>query len=179
VIEDRFIDLIDPLLTGGGSARDVGEDFREPPLAVLWYYRRVLRLFRVPLLGRAQSIVMVIRQPVDIEGTKVGYERLLERMARAANGRYPPWRGPIAGLTALVLTPEPIGPGDDALLREVLAIKRRRLRVVPFGLFRLNLGQEALSMAIHTDPEGLFSEPGRLADALCAEFRRFVPLVES
>jgi hypothetical protein len=178
VIEDQFIALLDTLLREGGSVCDLGEEFREPPLAVLRYYRRVLRLFRLPLFGRAQSIVMVVRQPVDIEGTKAGFERLVKRVALAANGRYPPWRGPIVGLTAVVLTPEPIGPGDDAMLREVLAIKRRRMRIVPFALFRLNLGQEAVSMAIQTDPDGLFSEPGRLADTLCAQFRRFVPLLE-
>jgi hypothetical protein len=178
MLEDRFIELIEPVLRAGGSASDFGEEFREPPLDVLRYYRRALRLFRLPLFGRAQSIVMVVRQPVDIEGTKAGYERLVKRMARAASGRYPPWRGPVAGLTALVLTPEPIGSGDDAMLRDALATKLRRMRVVPFALFRLNLGQEAMAMAIHTDPDGLFSEPGRLADALCSEFRRFVPLIE-
>jgi hypothetical protein len=178
MIEDQFIELIEPILLDGRSVRDVGEEFRQPPLDVLCYYRRGLRLFRVPLLGRAQSIVMVVRQPVDVEGTNAGYERLLKRLALAANSRYPPWRGMVAGLTALVLTPEPIGPGDDAMLREVLAKKLRRMRVVPFGLFRVNLGQEAVSMAIHTDPDGRFTEPVRLADGLCSRFRRFVPLLE-
>jgi hypothetical protein len=120
---------------------------------------------------------MVIRQPVDVEGTEAGYVRLLKRMTLAASGRYPPWKGPVVGLTALVLTPEPIAPGDDAMLQEVLAARLRRMRVVPFGMFRLNLAHEALSLAIHTDPDGLFIEPGRLADALCNEFRRFVPPV--
>ena len=96
----------------------------------------------------------------------------------AVNGRFPPWRGLVVGLTALVLTPEPIGPGDDAMLRDVLGIKLRRMRVVPFGLIRANLGQEAIALAINSSPEGLFTEPALLADALCDKFRRYVPLIE-
>ena len=54
----------------------------------------------------------------------------------AANGRFPPWNGLVIGLTAIVLTPEPIAPGDDAMLRQVLDVKapadaRRALRFVP------------------------------------------------
>ena len=121
---------------------------------------------------------MLVRQPVDLDGSRAGYERLLARMAMAANGRFPPWKGLVIGLTAIVLTPEPIGPGDDAMLRQVLDVKLQRMRAVPFGLFRINLGQEALSMAINASPDGLFPEPGRLADAMCEHFRRFVPLIE-
>ena len=96
----------------------------------------------------------------------------------AANGRFPPWHGLVIGLTALVLTPEPIGPGDDAMLREVLGVKLGRMRVVPFGLIRVNLGQEAIALAINSSPDGLFTEPTLVADALCEQFRRYVPLVE-
>jgi hypothetical protein len=178
MIEEQLIELIDSLLLGGGSASDEGEEFREPPLLALRYYCRAVRLFRMPFFGKAQSVVMVIRQPVDIEGTKAGYERLLKRASMAASGRFPPWQGPVIGLTALVITPEPITPGDDGMLREVLGIKLRRMRVVPFGLFRLNLGQEAIALAMHRDSDGLFTEPGAVADALCASFRRFVPPLE-
>ena len=31
--------------------------------------------------------------------------------------RFPPWRGLVIGLTAVVLTAEPIGPNDDAILQ--------------------------------------------------------------
>jgi hypothetical protein len=96
----------------------------------------------------------------------------------ATNGRFPPWRGLAIGLTALVLTPEPIEPADDATLRDVLATKLGRMRVVPFGLIRLNLGQEAISLAVNSSPDELFSEPTLLADALCEQFRRYVPLME-
>jgi hypothetical protein len=178
MIEDRFIELIEPVLRELGSVREAGESFREPSLEALGYYPRRVRLSRVPFFGRALGVVMVARQPVDVEGTQGGYQRLLTRMAMAANGRFPPWQALVVGLTAVVLTPEPIGPGDDAMLRQVLDAKLRRMRVVPFGLLRVNLGQEALALAINSSPDGLFPEPGRLADVLCDHLRRYVPLVE-
>ena len=178
MVEDRLIELIEPVLREQGSVREAGESFAEPPLDVLGYYPRRVRLGRVPILGRALGVVMLARQPVDIEGTEGGYQRLLTRMAMAANGRFPPWRGFVIGLTAMILTPEPIGPGDDAMLRQVLDVKLRRMRVVPFGLIRVNLGQEAMAMAMNSSPDDLFSEPGRLADALGEHFRRYVPLIE-
>jgi len=178
MIEDQLIELIDPLLREAGSAIEEGEEFREPPLDVLRCYRRALRLSRLPFFGKSQSVVVVARQPVDVDGTRSAYERLLTRLAMAVNGRFPPWRGLVIGLTALVLTPEPIVAGDDAMLREVLGIRLRKMRVVPFGLLRINLGQEAMALALQADPDGLFTEPVRLADALCEHFRRFVPLIE-
>jgi hypothetical protein len=102
----------------------------------------------------------------------------MTRLAMAVNGRFPPWRGLVIGLTAVILTPEPIMPTDETILRNVLEVKLKRMRVVPFGLFRVNLGQEAVAMAIHSSPDGLFSEPVRLADTLCERFRRYVPLVD-
>jgi hypothetical protein len=178
MIEDAFLELIEPVLKEAGSVWEPGEEFRAPPLDVLQYYPRIARLNRVPILGRALGVVMVVRQPVDIDGTRSNYERLLTRLAMAANGRFPPWKGWVIGLSAIVITPEPIGPSDDAMLRQVLDVKLRRMRVVPFGLFRINLGQEAISLAINASPDSLFPEPGRLADTLCEHFRRYVPLIE-
>jgi hypothetical protein len=178
MLEDRLIELIEPVLREIGSVLEPGEEFRQPPLEVLRYYRRKVRMSRVPILGRALGVVMVVRQPVDVDGSRVGYQRLLARLAMAANGRFPPWRGLVIGLTAIVLTPEPIGPGDDAMLRQVLDMKLRRMRVVPFGLIRINLGQEAIALAINSSPDELFPEPGRLADVLCEHFRRYVPLID-
>jgi hypothetical protein len=178
MIEDRFIELIDPILRDHGSVLEAGEEFREPPLDVLRYYRRTVSLSRIPFIGKALSVVMVVRQPVDIDGSKTAHEGLLTRTAMAANGRFPPWRGLVIGLTVLVLTLEPIGSGEDAMLGELLATKLRRMRVVPFGLIRVNLGQDAVALAIKKDPDGLFSEPGRLADAICEQFGRYVPLLE-
>jgi hypothetical protein len=178
MLEDRLIELIDPLIRAGGSVLEIGEEFREPPLDVLRYYRRIVHLSWVPIFGKAQSVVAVVRQPVDIDGSQAAQERFLTRLAMAVNGRFPPWRGLVIGLTALVLTPEPIGPGDDAMLRDVLGVKLRRMRVVPFGLLRVNLGQEAIALAINSSPDGLFTEPALLADSFCDHFRRYVPLIE-
>ncbi len=84
------------------------------------------------------------------------------------------------GWTALILTAEPIGPEDDALLAEVLktvSAQRTRTRAVPLGLFRVNLGQEAFAFALTTGPDQLFPEPESVADTLAMHLRRFVPLV--
>ena len=178
MLEDQLIDRIEPVLQELGSVLEPGEEFRTPPLEVLRYSRRKVRSSWVPILGSALSVVMVVRQPVDVPGSRDGYQRLLTRLAMAANGRFPPWRGLVIGLTAIILTPEPIGPGDDAMLRQVLAVNLRRMRVVPFGLIRINLGQEAIALAINSSPDELFPDPGRLADALCEQFRRYVPLID-
>ncbi len=179
MLEDPFIELIDPLLRDQGSTTEDGEEFREPPLAVVRYYRRRVSLGPIPIFGRALSIVAVVRQPLDLDGSQAGQTKLLARLARAVNGRFPPWKGLVIGLTALVITPEPIGPGDEAILQETLAVKLGRMRVVPFALIRVNLGQEAISLALQSSPDGLFPEPTLLADALCEHFGRFVPLMET
>jgi hypothetical protein len=178
MIEDQLIDLIHPALERVGSSFQGGEEFHSPPLDVLRYYRRKVQTGRLPLLGSAQSVVLVARQSVDIDGTQASYERFLTRLAMAANGRFPPWRGLAIGLHALVLTPEPIAPGDDQMLRAVLSINLRRTRAAALALYRINLGQEAMALALHTEPTGVFTEGGLLADLLCERFRRFVPLIE-
>src|SRR5437899_6580994 len=124
MIEDELLAMIDAVLRPIGSVPDVGEDYREPPLDVLRYAIRPVRLHRVPILGRALSVVAVARQPIDVGIAGDGYTRLLKRLAMAVNGRYPPWRwdrGLAIGLTAVVLTPEPIGAEDDGALKKALA----------------------------------------------------------
>jgi hypothetical protein len=81
------------------------------------------------------------------------------------------------GLTVVVLTPEPIGPDDDTVLSKALA-PAVRTRVVPLGLLRVNLGQEAMAMALTSSPDSLFPEPVALADALTVKLRRFVSLLD-
>jgi len=180
--EDAFLALIDPVMKAAGSVPEEGEEFRAPPLDVLRYYRRGVRLHWVPLLGRGLSVVAVARQPVDVGFLPGDYRRFLTRIAMAVNGRFPPWgrgRGLALGLTVVVLTPEPIGPDDDVTLRGIVSGRPLpRQRAVPLGLIRVNLGQEALSFALATGPEGVFTEPAALADALTPHFRRFVPLIE-
>ncbi len=103
----------------------------------------------------------------------------------AVNGRFPPWglgrhpKGLVLGMTAVVLTPEPITASDDDTLRSVVNGRPLpRQLAVPLGMLRLNLGQEALSFALTTAPAGAFPEPIALADALTPHFRRFVPLID-
>jgi hypothetical protein len=176
--EEQLIGLIDPVLRELGALVEEGEEFRVPPLDVVRYYDRAVRLNFMPLVGRARSIVALVRQPIDVDGTRAGYERLLMRLGMAVNGRFPPWRGLVIGLTAIAMTPEPIQPADDAMLRDVVSVKLRRMRVMPFGLIRINLGQEAVALAINSSPDDLFAEPLRLADVLTEHFRRYVPAIE-
>jgi hypothetical protein len=181
MIEDRFFELIDPVLRAAGSVAEEGEEFRAPPLDVLRYYRRAVRLHWVPFFGRGLGVVAVARQPVDVVLSADGYRTLLTRLAMAANGRFPPSlsTGLALGLTVVALTPEPIGPDDDAVLREVVTGRPLpRLRAVPLGVLRVNLGQEALAFALASGPAGAFPEPVALTDALTPHLRRFVPLLE-
>jgi hypothetical protein len=182
MVEDDLFAIIDPILRASGSIAEDGEDYREPPLDVLRYYRRPVRLHWMPVFGRALSVVAVVRQPFDIGLATTDYRRFLTRLAMAVNGRFPPWRmrgprGLVIGLTTVVLTPEPIGPGDDTVLGTVLG-GLGRTRCVPFGVIRVNLGQEAVSFALASSPDALFPEAITLADALTERLRRFVPLLE-
>lgn len=180
MVESDLFEIIDPILRALGTVPEAGEEFRRPPLDILRYYRRPVRLHWLPLFGRALSVIAVVRQPVDVGFSQEGYRAFLTRLAMAVNGRFPPWRAPRAlgvGLIPLILTPEPIRAEDDATLGAVLGSLPRQ-RAVPIGLFRINLGQEALSFALSANPDGLFPEPEQLADALTPRFRRFVPLLE-
>ena len=179
--EETLFERIDEVLKPLGSRADEGEEFRSPPLDVLRDQSRGVRLHWAPFFGRGLSVVSVVRQPVDLPFTTDGCKTLLKRLAMAVNGRYPPTfsRGASLGLTAVVLTPEPIGPGDEAVLKAVINGRPLpRLRAVPLGMIRVNLGQEAVAFALAAGPEGVFPEPLALADALCGSLRRFVPLME-
>jgi hypothetical protein len=182
LLEDEFLDLIGPVLKPLDLRMEEGEEFREPPLDVLRYYRRPVRLHWMPMIGRAQAVVAVVRQPVDVglSGSSKDYRAFFARLAMAVNGRFPPgsklgW-GSI-GLTIIALTPEPIAAEDDALLKVALEAPNRS-RVVPLGVVRVNLGQEAMSFQLAGSPDGLFPEPVAIADALTLRFRRFVPLFD-
>lgn len=179
--EDRLFELLDATLKPLGATTLDGEEYRDPALDVLRYDRRSVRLHWAPVLGKGLSVVALVRQPVDLWFSVEGCRSLLTRLSMAVNSRFPPgWSHGVAlGLTVLSVTPEPIGPGDDAVLREVVNGKRLpRQRALPLGLLRMNLGQEALAFALANSPERLFPEPTALADALSPHFRRFVPLLE-
>ncbi len=178
MLDSEFLTLCESSLSPLGARPDDGEEFREPPLDVLRYFVRPIRLSRLPILGRGLSIVAVVRQPVDLARTLEGTTELMRRVATAVAGRYPPVRGLAIGLTITTLTPEPIAPDDDGLLQQALEAPPPRTRCVPLGLLRLNLGQEALAFALARGPDDLFPDPEALADALTPHFRRFVPLIE-
>jgi hypothetical protein len=184
--EAAFFALIDPVMKEAGAIPEPGEEFRTPSLDVLRYYARRVQLHWVPLLGKGLSVVAVARQPVDVGLSARDYTKLLTRVAMAVNGRFPPWgrgRHKMAlalGMTAVVLTPEPIGPGDDAVLAEIVSGRPLpRQRAVPLGVIRVNLGQEAMSFALASGPENAFREPAAIADALTPHLRRFVPMIEA
>ena len=181
MIEDRFFELIDPVLRALGAVPEDGEEYRAPPLDVLRYYRRATRLHWVPLLGRGQSIVTVARQPVDVVPSAEGYRTLLTRLTMAVNGRFPPSlrAGLALGMTAVVLAAEPITPEDDTLLGKLIDGRPLpRQRAVPLGVIHVNLAQEGIAFALASGPPGVFPEPVALADALTPHFRRFVPLID-
>ncbi len=182
MLEDQLFEVLDSVLTPLKLREEAGEEFRQPPLDVLRYYWRAVRLHWLPLIGRARAVVAVVRQPVDVglSGGSKDYKAFLDRLSRAVNGRFPPSRrlgwGSI-GLTVVVLTPEPIGAEDDALMKAALSPSNRS-RVVPLGLIRVNLGQEAMAFQLAGSTDDLFPEPVALADALTLKFRRFVPLFD-
>jgi hypothetical protein len=179
----REVDLfthLDSALKPLGNVSTPGEEFASPAFDVLRYDRRGLRLNRWPIVGRASSVVATVRQPVDLGFSVDETRRLLERASMAVNGRFPPFHlqnGLGIGLTVIVLTPEPIGPDDEATLEEALRV-RPRLRALPLAVIRLNLGQEGMAMALTRGPDGLFREPEVLVEALSEHFRRYVPLFE-
>ncbi|MEO6808589.1 MAG: hypothetical protein ABI353_05700 [Isosphaeraceae bacterium] len=176
--EDDLFEILDPVLSTLGAVVTGGDSYQQPLLDVLRYYTRPVRLSWMPVVGRALSVVAIVRQPVDVGLTDEGYRILLRRLSMAANDRFPPWKALSIGLTALVLSPEPIQPDDDTAVQKALG-RRSRLRAVPLALFRVNLGQEAMAMALAQGPDGLFAEPEAVADALTTRFRRFVPLLPS
>jgi hypothetical protein len=178
--DDDLFNHLDSILQPLGAVSSLGEEYPSPPLDVLRYHVRNVRLNAVPVFGRALSVVAVVRQPVDLGFSVDQTRRLVERTCMAVNGRFPPWslrNGLVVCLTIIVLTPEPIGPEDEAILEEALRI-RPRLRVVPLGIVRLNLGQEGMAMALARGPDGLFNEPESLVESLSEHFRRYVPLLD-
>lgn len=181
MIVDDLFEWIDPALAAIGFQIDDGEEFSQPPLDVLRYYHREVRVHWLPGLGRSRGVVAVVRQPVDVAGTEAGYRSLMSRLASAVGGRFPPGRkfgfGGI-GLTAIVATPEPLKAEDDAFLLRALA-RTSRSRALPMGIIRVNLGQEAMAFQVTRGPDDLFPEAVLLADVLSKHLRRFVPLFDA
>lgn len=178
--EDDLFELMGSVLKPLGAETEAGDESRDPPLEILAYYARPVRLSAIPILGRGVGVTAVCRQPIDVDFQRAGYRPLIERVALVTNTRFPPLRkgrGLLLGLTIVALTPEPIGPDEEKRLDAALGAVART-RAVPLGLIRINLGQEAVSFALRSGPADVFPEPAALADAFSARLRRFVPLLE-
>lgn len=180
MLVDELVESLDTLLGAAGLRAEEGEEYRDPPLDVARYYTRVVKLGWMPVVDQVLSVVAVVHQPADVSFARDGYRALLDRLASAAHVRFPRWpRGDGLGLalTTVVVTPEPISPDEDPKLGDLLA-KRRRSRVVPLAIFRLNLGQEAMSLALAGGLGARFPEVGKLADDLTGRLGRFLPTIE-
>ena len=170
---DELHDLIDRTLEPWTFQTETGEDYKTPPLDVRRYSFRRVRVSWIPWLGRGGAVVALIRQPSDLKSEPRDHHRLLERVARVVTTRFPPSMGSVLGLVVIVLTAEPIAPDEEERLKEV-NFNLPRSRVVPLGLIRLNLVQEAMASAHRDGPAGLFPESGALAEALSRRFGRFL-----
>jgi hypothetical protein len=177
VLADALESILDAALRPLGAVMAEGASYRKPALEVLRFYHRPVRLHWLPFLGKALSVVVLVRDPPDLPFSAGGCRQCLERVAMAVNSRYPPWGRPgglAVGLTTLVLTPAPIGPEDDGILQAALG-RLPRQRAMPLGFLRLNLGQEAFAAALAPGPGNLFGEPMALANALGPHLRCYVP----
>jgi hypothetical protein len=177
--EDELLELVRSILAPLGCREAEGEIFADPPLEILTYHCRAHRLLRLPVVGRALSVVAVARRPPDLPLSDLA--ALAERVARAAHGRFPPWPkgvGLTIGLTTVLVSQEPIRPDDEALLHAALAsASSRRGRVVPLGLFLANPAQKAVSFALRLPDGTLADDPTTLADGLSEHLGRFVPFL--
>ena len=176
--EDDLRDWLDSLLRPLGFVVEGGTESTEPRLDVLGYYVRRVRISAIPILGKGLGVVAICRSPPDLTRTASGSRTLIERLAVVANSQFPPirkGRGVTLGLTAIVLSDGPITSGDEALLASALEAVPRT-RVVPLGIFRVDLENETVSLAVKRGPVGIFPETEALADGFADKFRRFVPM---
>ena len=177
--EEAVLELIAKAVEPLGCVEEAGEEFRDPPLEILVYHSRPVRLHWLPWFGRASSVVVVAREPRELTIDVKGFSDWIRRVSAAANARFAPWRsGPTVGLTIVSIARAPIVPGEDELLAQALAKKVPKSRVVPLGLLRVELEREALSFSLVRGPAGLFPEPDTLADALNARLKRFVSNID-
>ncbi len=175
-----FLEYLGEILEPAGSVIEDGEVYAKPELEVLAYFKREVRLNRLPWLGSGLSVVAVIRQlNLDLKDS-AGLGDLLRSATGAIQTRYPPWQmrhGPSLGVTLILTASEPIAPGEDESLDAALS-RLRRDRAVVMGLFRVNPDQEAFSFALRPGPQGLFPEPTRLAEAFSSRLRRHLRPIE-
>jgi hypothetical protein len=180
MLDSRLFEILDAALGPFGAHTEAGIASLEPPLVIVRFYHRSVRLHWLPLLGRALSVVAIVREPAKLAYTALGFRELLRQVARATGARFPLWGrqgGSSIGLTTVTLATQPIGPEDDSVLQQALKLPART-RAVPLGLVRVNLDQDAMAFALASGPAGLFPEPVALADALTQHCRRYVQPIE-
>ncbi|MCY2934561.1 MAG: hypothetical protein WCJ40_06885 [Planctomycetota bacterium] len=178
MLEDDFLEGWQKWLGEQGWQHDEGEEFRDPALDILGYGVKRIRLNRIPWFGRGLAVIAICRHPFDLRSDATGLRQWSDRLARAVNGRFPPWKIRRPGailLIAVQLTPEPIRDEDEERLKSVLG-HWTGTRVVPAAAVRINLGQGAMASIL---AEGLprdLPEIGQLLDTWAAKFQRFVPM---
>jgi hypothetical protein len=176
--EEDFLEDWNVWLKANDWSPDPGETYAEPPLEVLAYASRPIRLSRLPVFGRGLAVIAVSRHPIDLMSDSSGLRMWVERVGKAVNGLHPPWKSRRPGailLTAIQLTPEPIRSEDEERFKPVLG-HWTGTRVVPAAIVRINLGQHAMASMM---AEGLprdMPELGELIDSWASVFHRFVPL---
>ena len=173
MLEGDLLDLVDSVLKPLGSETVDGDELREPPLEILRYSVRRVRVSSIPFLGRGLSVVAIARLPIDL--ATATSDRLLDRLGDVIGTRFPPLvrgHGLALGFTAVVTTPEPIRGDEEAILDRAV-VSARRQRAIPLGLLRVNLGQQACAFALRSGPGDAFPEPLALAEAFSQKFRRY------
>ena len=178
MLEEDLLENWQNWLGEQGWTYEEGEEYREPALDILGLGMKKIRLSRIPLFGRGLAVVAICRHPFDLRSDSEGLKQWIERLARAVNGRFPPWKMKRPGailLIAVQLTPEPIQDVDEERLKSVLG-QWTGTRVVPASVVRINLGQGAMASIL---AEGLprdLPEIGQLLDNWAGRFQRFVPM---
>ena len=172
--EDDFLGLLDRTLRPLGDLPEIGEEYSNPPLDVLRYYRRPLKLAPIPILGRGCVVVAIVREPAGEYYGVQTLRSLAARTALAVNGRFPPLRwgnGLSIALLTVFIAGSALRPSDEADLAAILP-RRDRTRTVPAGCFRIDLDKEAFAFALAETPGVV--EPKTLAEALARNLRQFV-----
>lgn len=176
--EDDFLDALKLWVKSSEWQPLEGEEFASPPLDILTYAAKPVRLSRLPLFGRGMAVVAITRHPTDLRSVTPGLKAWVGRLAHAVNGQFPPWKRIRPGailLIAVQLTPEPIRGEDEDHFKPVLG-QWTGTRVVPAGIIRINLGQRAMASVLADGLPRDLPEIGRLVDDWASHFNRFVPM---
>lgn len=178
MIENDFLEQWQQWLKDHQWFMEDGEEFSQPPLEVLAFGVKPIRLSRLPLFGRGYAVVALTRHPIDLKSDEIGLKSWVERLSKAINGRILPWKTWRPGavlMIAVQLTPEPIKGEEEERFKKVLG-HWTGTRVVPAGIVRVNLGQMAMSSLMADGLTRDLPELAKLIDTWSNQFQRFVPM---